>query len=113
MKKSLSVLFILACLFTLVACQASDKGKQAPSFVGKVLEKYETSCLLEVTDNGNQALASGDVVVVYTNLADCPEYTEGDYLKITFDGAVAESYPPQIHKVSNVTKTDAQGNPIK
>ena len=99
---------ILASFLLLCACNSHEEGNDIldPYFSGKVLEKYETSCLLEITDNGNQSFASGDVVVVNTDVENCPEYTEGDLLTITFDGSIAESYPPQIHKVSMITKVE-------
>lgn len=82
-------------------------------FVGKVLEKYEKSCLLLVTDTGNQRFMSSDKVVVNTDVGECPDYKAGDYLRIEFDGVVAESYPPQILGVFAVEKTDSSGKVIE
>ncbi len=72
-------------------------------FKGKVIEKYENSCLVMVTDNGNQRFMSSDKVVVKTDIEGCPDYAVGDYLKIEFDGMVAESYPMQILNVFSIT----------
>ena len=82
-------------------------------FVGKVLEKYEKSCLLLVTDTGNQRFMSSDKVVVNTDVSECPDYNTEDYLRIEFDGVVAESYPPQILGVFAVEKTDSTGKVIE
>ena len=103
MKKALSVLLVLTCLLT--ACQLGS-GTETARFTGKVLEKYDNGCLLEVVRDGNQGFSSGDMVMVNTQINSCPEYAVGDYLTITFDGVVAESYPPQIFKVYTVEKTD-------
>ncbi|MBQ5591957.1 MAG: hypothetical protein IIU80_03345 [Clostridia bacterium] len=72
-------------------------------FKGKVIEKYENNCLVEVTDNGNQHFMLSDRVIVKTDIEGCPNYTVGDYLKIEFDGIVAESYPLQILNVFSIT----------
>ena len=77
------------------------------------MEKYENSCLIEVTDPGNQYFRIGDVAVVRTNIEGCPLYSAGDYLRIIYDGMVAESYPPQIFHVYSIYKIDAQGNDIR
>lgn len=112
MKKIIALLLTLVCLATLVACNINDEKGQ-PYFIGKVIEVYEESCLLEVTNNGNQHLASGDVVVVNTNIENCPTYAVGDFMRIEFDGTMAESYPPQILKVYSIDKTDGIGNSIE
>ena len=73
------------------------------SFEGVVIEKYKGGCLIEVTDNGNQHFMLSDRVIVKTDIEGCPNYTVGDYLKIEFDGIVAESYPLQILNVFSIT----------
>ena len=122
MKKCLALLLILVCLFSLVACQngnnEENKGNEGndilnPHFTGKVVEVYDGGCLLEVTDKGNWNFSIGDKVEVHTDIENCPEYSVDDYLRISFDGLVAESYPPQIHGVTIVSKTDNTGNSIE
>lgn len=94
-----------------------DKWPTAPIehsyFVGKVIEKYEKSCLILVTDTGNQRFMSSDKVVVNTDVGNCPDYAVDDYLRIEFDGVVAESYPLQILGVFAVEKTDSAGQVIE
>lgn len=107
MKRILSVLLIAVCLFSLTACQASGQEKNSARFVGKVLEKYKTGCLVEVIDKGNNAFSVGDLISVNTNIENCPDYAMNDLLTITFDGTVAESYPMQIFKVSKIEVTHA------
>lgn len=107
MKRIISVLLVLTFVFILVGCNLENEGEDmtnSPYFTGKVLEKYEGSCLLEVTDEGNAYMGIGNLVVVRTNIEKCPEYEVGDYLTITFDGRAAQSYPPQIFNVFSVVK---------
>lgn len=123
MKKTLVIFLTLACLVTLVACNSNDNGGSIsnddgrdilnPYFTGEVIEVYEKGCLLEVTDIGNGNFGIGDKVQVNTDISTCPEYDVGDFLRISFDGKVAESYPPQITKVFIVSKIDADGNSIE
>lgn len=98
------------CFFLLVACDnaGNDVGNDIldPYFTGKVIEKYETSCLLEVIDIGNHNFAIGDKVIANTNVKNCPEYKVGDQLKISFNGIVSETYPVQINKVYIVSKVE-------
>ena len=111
MKKIVTLLLSLVCLIALVACNPKADEERV-YFVGKVIEVYDGRCLLEVTNNGNQGIASGDVVVVNTDIENCPTYAVGDFLRIEFDGTMALSYPPQILRVYAIAKTDAIGNGI-
>lgn len=81
-------------------------------FYGRVLEIYDGSCLLTVTDTGNQQFGLDNKVVVHTNIEDCPEIAVGDYLRVVFDGRVAESYPPQIFSPTAIEKTNSIGESI-
>lgn len=129
MKKCLALLLTLVCLVTLVACNAnsddqSQNNAKPAYFIGKVTETYEAACLVEVTNNGNYGnLAVGTAVQVSTNIENCPEYAVGDYLRIEFDGTVAETYPLQVLHVLSIVqfdetvatsdKTDSTGNSIE
>ena len=115
----LSLILSFFCLLALFSCKIisnkqSQNNAQPAYFVGKVVEVYGSGCLLEVTDEGNYGkLTFGTPVQVTTDIKDCPEYVIGDYLKVTFDGTVAESYPPQILHVLGIEKTDSAGNRVK
>ena len=112
MKKCLALLLTLVCLLTLVACNLVG-NHQPPYFTGKVIEKYENSCLIEVTNTGNGHFAIGDKIEVKTSIENCPNYEVGDYLRIVFDVVMAESYPPQIQNVKDICKEDSKGNSIE
>ena len=122
MKRFLSLILILSCICVLVACNGQDtciddlsQNNAKPAyFVGKVTKTLENACLVEVTDEGNYGrLAVGTAVEVSTNIENCPDYAVGDYLRIEFDGTVAESYPPQVLHVLAIDKTDSTGNSIE
>ena len=108
MKKIFSLLLILFCITAIMtACQAepSDNNNHSTDqyyFSGKVIETYGKSCLIEVTDVGNQSFNLGSRFVIHTDVENCPAYSEGDSLKIVFDGMIAESYPPQILHVFEI-----------
>ncbi len=104
MKKALALILALFCVCSFVACASNNDIIDQPYFYGRVIEKYGTSCIVEVTDTGNQYFTVGDLISVNTNIDACPEYAIGDNLRIVFDGAVAESYPMQINKVFSITK---------
>lgn len=76
-----------------------------PYFTGKVIEQYDGSCLMEVTDVGSGCLAVGQQVVVHMNIPDCPDYAVGELLTVAFDGKMTCSLPPQIVGVA-MTKND-------
>ena len=110
MRRFLARLLVGFCIFACVACDfnGDDGGRDIlnPYFTGKVLETYENSCLLEVTDTGSGNFYVGDKVVVRTNIKNCPDYAVGDYLRISFDGKVALSYPAQVLNVYIVSKVE-------
>lgn len=105
------LLLLLACFVILVGCRGqvaelpttepSETEKMEivtsdPYFTGKVLEKYDGSCLMEVTGAGSGLMVEGQEVVVHMNIPDCPDYAVGDFLTIQFDGKMTCSLPPQI-----------------
>lgn len=112
MKKNLVFLLVVVCLLSFVGCKASTEAQQPdtqpsqtqkseydilePYFTGKVLEKMDGSCLVEVTDTGNGNFAVGQQVLVHINMPGCPEYGVGASLIISFDGKMTCSLPPQI-----------------
>ena len=56
MKKTLALILASICLFMLVACNNNEQEQnnaQPAFFVGKVIEIYDSACLVEVTDDGN------------------------------------------------------------
>lgn len=90
----------------------ADDGQTQTYFIGQVLEIYENSCLVAVTDSGSSYITVGTEVFVPTDIEGSPELTAGDHIKVVFDGMVAETYPLQIFTVFSVDKTDSGGNAV-
>ncbi|MBQ8741965.1 MAG: hypothetical protein IJZ03_01200 [Clostridia bacterium] len=123
MKKYFALLLIVSCIVGLFSCgEKNGKSDDADDdrndiitqayFCGRVIEINGNSCLMEVTDTGNQSFNIGDPVVVNTDVGGCPEYGVGDLLRIVFDGTVAESYPMQIFGVVAVYRIDSEGKTV-
>ena len=125
MKRFFALCLALLCVLALVACSEADEAIEANAttdggndtvelayFVGKVVEMYDTTARLEVTERGNQDFATGDKVVVNTAIEGAPAFAVGDCLRVVFDGKIAKSYPPQVLNVLELYKTDSAGNPI-
>ena len=106
MKRLLALILLLICAALFAACSAEDPGSDIlnPYFTGRVIEKYETSCLMEVTDTGNGNFFVGETLVVSTNIDKCPDFAVGDDLTVVFDGKVALSYPAQVLNVYQISK---------
>lgn len=116
MKRIFILILALLCALSLIAC-SKDSGEMGDTnnggedeaqtdyyFSGKVLEIYETRCLLEVTDTGNGNFTVGDKIIVNTSIENCPTYDIGDTLTVVFDGKVALSYPAQVLAVYRIIK---------
>ena len=110
-RNVLLILMVIVCLATLAGCKGqvaqlpetepSETEKQEvtmqePYFIGKVLEKFDESCLMEVTEAGSGLVAVGQEVVVHINTTDCPDFAAGDILAVSFDGKMTCSLPPQV-----------------
>ena len=110
--KRIFVLLLASAIFvTLASCghEVALEDIKDPHFTGRVLEKIDTSSLLEITDSGNQGLPPGEKIIVRTAIDDCPAFEEGDHLTVVFDGTMALSYPAQVLRVYAIYKTDANG----
>ena len=83
-----------------------NDDSQNPYFVGKVIEINEKGLFVKVTDTGNGSFAPGEMVQVNIDFSSFPKYNTGDNLRITFDGKVAMSYPPQVTSVTQISKVD-------
>ena len=97
------VLLTVALIFcVMLASCAEHPFEDRVAFTGRVIEKYDGSCLLELVESEESYLLTMDVVVVHIEEEKNLEYSVGDCLRIEFNGVVAESYPPQIFKVLSV-----------
>lgn len=84
-----------------------NDDSQNPYFVANVMEINEKGLFVKVTDTGNGSFAPGEMVQVNIDFSRFPQYSIGDNLRITFDGKVAMSYPPQVTSVTQISKVDS------
>ena len=115
MKKLMTLILVLICVFGLCACNLK---KNVPFddtdvfFVGKVAEVYDSYLLVEVADKGNTSFTVGTSVEVSTNVASadgCPNIATGEYIRIGYNGVVIEENPPVLGEVFRIDKTDETG----
>lgn len=105
-KKSIIIIVMILILALAVILAAKliigddIEGKQAV-FTATVLENSGTSIMVK-PDEGEDELKSSDKIVVRVPkdsavLEDLSQFTVGSKVKITYDGAIMESYPAQIN----------------
>ena len=107
MKRAIVLALMVLWLLCLASCSVAKNGQEIadPYFTGRVIEKYENTCLIEVTDTGNGNFFAGEKLIVTTDVANCPEFEAGDVLTVVFDGKVALSYPGQVLNVYTIHKS--------
>jgi hypothetical protein len=73
-KRRFVILPVLVCALIFASCAAEDPGHDIlnPYFTGRVIEKYENNCLLEVTDIGNGNFFVGERLIVTTDISKKP-----------------------------------------
>lgn len=80
-----------------------------PHFEATVLQVYEKTILVEVAKTADERRSS-DLLSVSTVLTDekraAPALQEGDFVRVYYDGRIAESYPGQIHTVYAIERLE-------
>ena len=107
------ILIILLIGFSILMLQMSKIKIQQPveneateTFKGIVEEVYDKSVLVKV-DQGETITSSGDKVIVGTAVLGDTKLSLGDYIEVTYDGQVMESWPLQINVISiKIISTD-------
>ena len=66
--------------------------------------KGSSDDMLSALSKNLNAYVLGDKVVVNTDVLNCPSFDVDDYLRISFDGKMALSYPPQVLCVYSIKK---------
>ena len=116
--KNKSFVFILAILlalplFCLASCEPNPDILPNAHFVAKVTEVGETQLFVTVIDKGTSGLGNGTPVYVSTNFEVYTAPAVGDYVIVQFDSMVQEIYPPIVPNVFSITRSDANGNPLR
>lgn len=107
MSKKSIVWIIVVLLVALIAIAVTGLAKgnniedNPHSFTATVLENKGTSLLVQ-PDEGEDELRSSDKIVVRVPkdsavLEDLSQFSVGSKVKITYGGAIMESYPAQIN----------------
>ena len=129
MKKLLAIFLTITCIMMLGACAKKDNTNNGNSndlklekaitgdeiyFVAKLVELYEITMLIEVTDKGNSGVAVGDRIVIPTEkistaLADNYVETTDNYLCIEFDGNIMETSPLELGTIHEINVINEEG----
>ena len=101
MKKWLAFFISLCLLVSMVACKGSEFDETKPSFDARIITVYE-----------NQFLVESDKVglcyVRFDSDISLEEYQRGDYIRVAYNGSVAESYPGQVGGLGVRPLTDSE-----
>ncbi len=89
MKKWLALCISLCLLVGMVACRGSKFDETKPSFDARIITVYEDMFLVE----GDKV---GLCYVQFDSDISLEGYQRGDYIRVAYDGTVAESYPGQV-----------------
>lgn len=115
--KKYGFIFALISITLLVLSSCGGAGnRDEVSFSVDVLENNQSSLLVQPVE-GSSELRSADKIVVYINddvkLVDSQgkeievsDIEVGDKVQIFYNGAIAESYPAQIHKCYKIKLLD-------
>lgn len=80
-------------------CPPADIVDENPySFYATIIESKEKYILVEPTQ-GSQELKSSDKFSIGLDENDTTEYSVGATVKITYDGAIMETYPAKINTI--------------
>ena len=102
-------LFLAVALITLTACSRdlNDIIENEPCVQGVVESVQDESITIRVNED-DPAAASSDLISVSLDVESKDSITifyEGDQVAVYYDGAIAESYPAQIHTVYAIVLT--------
>lgn len=107
MKKIFAIILALMCILALAGCQNLPADNDTPpgvlpsdgnvTFIAQVLEVHAGSYLIQPVE-GSAELNSADKITVPAQ--DGVNAQVGDYIKVTYDGQLMESYPAQIHRAT-------------
>lgn len=125
MKKITFFLTAVMLATLLCACQdveqidtsviTSEQQGAERYFVAQVVNTNEGSLLVEIINEGTSYISLGNQAWISSpkeSNVSYAGYAEGDYVRVTFDGLVMETYPLQINSVTSISLTDKMGMTI-
>ncbi|HNW04120.1 MAG TPA: DUF3221 domain-containing protein [Oscillospiraceae bacterium] len=118
MKKSFAILFAALVIVMFGSCVKEGAGEEEnASFTATVLAAEEDYLEVEPSEDSDERRSSDRISVseqdaLYFDAGgeeiDRPEFSEGQEIRIVYDGLIAESYPAQIH-ADEIHLTEAEG----
>lgn len=94
MKKLIAFIFILVCVLGLAGCNEKQEDTENYVFRAKVVEIGSGTMLVKPLQGYPEADYAQQVSVGLRNVPGSPEPRVGDIVEITYNGIMAETYPP-------------------
>ena len=118
MKKLIALVLTLVCMLGLIGCdgkinmdsdmsteqQQLDKPNEQHQFNATILEIYDNHLLVEPCAGMDELKSSDKIEVSIQNIDKSIEWKVGDYVLITYDGIILETYPARLNQVYKVEK---------
>lgn len=115
MKKYITLVLALVCIFGVVGCNQKEEDVNTQYFFSaKVIEVKEEYLLLEVFDTSNSNLSEGTKVEVSTEVVSadgCPEFVVDECARVVMARNTDESSSERLEALS-IYKTDETGKVI-
>ena len=118
MKKLIVLVLTLVCMLGAIGCdgkinmdsdmsteqQQLDKPTEQHQFNATILEIYDNHLLVEPCSGMDELKSSDKIEVSIQNIDKSIEWKVGDYVLITYDGIILETYPARLNQVYKVEK---------
>ena len=102
---------LLLFLIPAVLSGCSQEKKEAHVFYARILEIRERTMLVRPEEGSEEAGSADAFLVDMTGMDPSPEPAVGDYVKITYEGGIRETYPAGLDHVVSIVITDADSIP--
>ena len=101
MKKILSFLLAILCLFALCACKGEEHADEC-TFQATVLEVHDTYLLVEPAEGAWERSSADKIEVSLQDKTSWPIPQVGDTVNVFYNGELMETYPARVGKVYRV-----------
>lgn len=104
MKTYTPIFLSILCSLSLVGCSQKEIVEKLPEvrFQASILEIENNYYLVEPVEGSPELKSADQITVPMKNLDPSLEPEIGDIIEVTYDGAIAESYPAQISEVYRI-----------
>lgn len=101
MKKILSFLLAILCLFALCACKEEEHTDEC-TFQATVLEVHQTYLLVEPAEGSWERSSADQITISLQEKTSWPTPQVGDVVNVFYNGELMETYPAHIGKLYRV-----------